>query len=80
MTNARGQGWLNEITPGSHRASPETLLRMLERETFPIGFAKLLRFSLRVLVVIYGKSFPENEASREEKGAEKWSLSQKNNS
>lgn len=73
MTNARGQGWLNEI-------SPETLLRMLERETFPNGFAKLLRFSLRVLVVIYGKSFPENEASREERGAEKWSLSQKNNS
>ena len=46
---------------GSMTASPAALLRMLERETFPSGFAKLLKFSLRVLVVIYGKSFPENE-------------------
>ena len=65
---------------GSMRGSPGALLRMLERETFPSGFAKLLRFSLRVLVVIYGQSFPENEANTEESGAEKWSLSQKNNS
>ena len=56
----------------SMRGSPGALLRMLERETFPSGFAKLLRFSLRVLVVIYGQSFPENEANTEESGAEKW--------
>ena len=65
---------------GPMRDSPGTPLRMLERRTFPNEFAKLLRFSLGVWVAIYGKSFPENEASREESKAEKWSPSQKNDS